>query len=88
MIFVILAFYVLPVLLWIDLLSASYKISKAEGDDVLLIYAIIAVIIALAPVVNLVFLVLAIRAIIDMSNEDLDMLSKYSMVFKFLFKKI
>ena len=80
--------YVLPVLLWIDLLSASYKISKEEESDVLLIHAIIAVIIALAPIVNLVFLVLVIRAIIDMSDDDLTMLAKYSTVFKILFKKI
>ena len=80
--------YVLPVLLWADLLSASYKISKEEESDVLLIHAIIAVIIALVPIVNLVFLVLVIRAIIDMSDNDLTMLAKYSTVFKILFKKI
>lgn len=84
----ILICYVLPILLWADLLNAVYKITKAEGDDVLLIHAIIAAIIALIPIVNLVFLVLVVRAISDMSKDDLDMLVKYSTVLKILFKKI
>lgn len=69
MIWVIIFFYILPVLLWVDLLQATYKIAKEE-DDVLLIHAIIGIVLALCPVVNLVFLVLVIRAVADMSGDD------------------
>lgn len=71
MIWVIIFFYILPVLLWVDLLQATYKITKEEEDDVLLIHAIIGIVLALCPVVNLVFfLVLVIRAVADMSGDD------------------
>lgn len=83
MIWVIIFFYILPVLLWVDLLQATYKIAKEE-DDVLLIHAIIGIVLALCPVVNLVFLVLVIRA----SGDDWTTLAKYSIVFKILFRKI
>lgn len=79
--------YILPVLLWVDLLQATYKIAKEE-DDVLLIHAIIGIVLALCPVVNLVFLVLVIRAVADMSGDDWTTLAKYSIVFKILFRKI
>lgn len=56
MIWVIIFFYILPVLLWVDLLQATYKIAKEEEeDDVLLIHAIIGIVLALCPIVNLVF---------------------------------
>lgn len=87
MIWVIIFFYILPVLLWVDLLQATYKIAKEE-DDVLLIHAIIGIVLALCPVVNLVFLVLVIRAVADMSGDDWTALAKYSIVFKILFRKI
>lgn len=71
MIWVIIFFYILPVLLWVDLLQATYKIAKEEEeDDVLLIHAIIGIVLALCPIVNLVFLVLVIRAVADMSGDD------------------
>jgi hypothetical protein len=88
MIWVIIFFYILPVLLWVDLLQATYKITKEEEDDVLLIHAIIGIVLALCPVVNLVFLVLVIRAVADMSGDDWTTLAKYSIVFKILFRKI
>jgi hypothetical protein len=88
MIWVIIFFYILPVLLWADLLQATYKITKEEEDDVLLIHAIIGIVLALCPVVNLVFLVLVIRAVADMSGDDWTTLAKYSIVFKILFRKI
>ena len=88
MIFVILIFYVLPVLLLTDLLITAYKLAKGEGDEVLLIYAITGVLATLIPLINLAFLILIFRAISDMSKDEMDKLSKYSMVFKFLFKKI
>ena len=88
MIFVILAFYVLPVLLLTDLLITAYKIAKGEGDEVLIINAIIGVLAALIPLINLIFLILIFRAISDMSKDEMDELSKHSIVFKFLFKKI
>ncbi len=88
MIWVIIFFYILPVLLWADLFQAAYKITKEEEDDVLLIHAIIGIILALCPIVNLVFLVLVVRAVIDMSNDDYATLAKYSIAFKILFKKI
>ncbi len=87
MIWVIIFFYILPVLLWVDLLQATYKIAKEE-DDVLLIHAIIGIVLALCPIVNLVFLVLVIRAVADMSGDDWTTLAKYSIVFKILFRKI
>lgn len=87
MIWVIIFFYILPVLLWVDLLQATYKIAKEE-DDVLLIHAIIGIVLALCPVVNLVFLVLVILAVADMSGDDWTTLAKYSIVFKILFRKI
>ena len=68
-----------------DLLITAYKLAKGEGDEVLLIHAIIGV---LATLINLAFLILIFRAISDMSKDEMDELSKYSMVFKFLFKKI
>lgn len=50
MIWVIIFFYILPVLLWVDLLQATYKIAKEEEeDDVLLIHAIIGIVLALCP---------------------------------------
>lgn len=88
MIWVIIFFYILPVLLWVDLLQATYKIAKEEEEDVLLIHAIIGIVLALCPVVNLVFLVLVIRAVADMSGDDWTTLAKYSIVFKILFRKI
>lgn len=88
MIWVIIFFYILPVLLWVDLLQATYKITKEEEDDVLLIHAIIGIVLALCPVVNLVFLVLVIQAVADMSGDDWTTLAKYSIVFKILFRKI
>ena len=88
MIWVIIFFYILPVLLWVDLLQAIYKITKEEEDDVLLIHAIIGIVLALCPVVNLVFLVLVIQAVADMSGDDWTALAKYSIVFKILFRKI
>lgn len=90
MIWVIIFFYILPVLLWVDLLQATYKIAKEEEeDDVLLIHAIIGIVFALCPIVNLVFLVsLVIRAVADMSGDDWTTLAKYSIVFKILFRKI
>lgn len=88
MIFVILAFYVLPVLLLTDLLITAYKLAKGEGDEVLLIHAIIGVLAALIPLINLIFLILIFRAISDMPKDEMDELSKHSIVFKFLFKKI
>lgn len=88
MIWVIIFFYILPVLLWVDLLQATYKITKEEEDDVLLIHAIIGIVLALCPVVNLVFLVLVVRAVADMSGDDWTTLAKYSIVFKILFRKI
>lgn len=89
MIWVIIFFYILPVLLWVDLLQATYKIVKEEEeDDVLLIHAIIGIVLALCPIVNLVFLVLVIRAVADMSGDDWTTLAKYSIVFKILFRKI
>lgn len=33
MIWVIIFFYILPVLLWVDLLQATYKIAKEEEED-------------------------------------------------------
>ena len=54
----------------------------------LLIHAIIGIVLALCPVVNLVFLVLVIRAVADMSGDDWTTLAKYSIVFKILFRKI
>jgi hypothetical protein len=86
MIFVILIFYVLPVLLLTDLLITAYKLAKGEG--VLLIHAIIGVLATLIPLINLAFLILIFRAISDMSKDEMDELSKHSIVFKFLFKKI
>ena len=53
MIFVILIFYVLPVLLLTDLLITAYKLAKGEGDEVLLIHAIIGVLATLIPLINL-----------------------------------
>lgn len=88
MIFVILAFYVLPVLLLTNLLITAYKLTKGEGDEVLLIHAIIGVLAALIPLINLIFLISIFRAISDMSKDEMDELSKHSIVFKFLFKKI
>lgn len=88
MIFVILAFYVLPVLLLTDLLITAYKLTKGEGDEVLLIHATIGVLAALIPLINLIFLISIFRAISDMSKDEMDELSKHSIVFKFLFKKI
>lgn len=86
MIFVILIFYVLPVLLLTDLLITAYKLAK--GDEVLLIHAIIGVLAALIPLINLIFLILIFRAMSDMSKDEMDELSKHSIIFKFLFKKI
>lgn len=85
MIFVILIFYVLPVLLLTDLLITAYKLAKGEGDEVLLIHAIIGVLAALIPLINLI---LIFRAMSDMSKDEMDELSKHSIIFKFLFKKI
>ena len=65
MIFVILIFYVLPVLLLTDLLITAYKLAKGEGDEVLLIHAIIGVLATLIPLINLAFLILIFRAISD-----------------------
>ena len=87
MIWVIIFFYILPVLLLVDLLQASYKIIKEEGDEILVIHAIIGILATLCPVINLVFLVLATRAIED-SRDDFDILAKYSVVCRILFKKI
>ena len=88
MIFVILIFYVLPVLLLTDLLITAYKLAKGERDEVLLIHAIIGVLAALIPLINLIFLILIFRAMSDMSKDEMDELSKHSIIFKFLFKKI
>lgn len=88
MIFVILIFYVLPILLLTDLLTTAYKLAKEEGNEVLLIHAIIGVLATLIPLINLAFLVLIFRAISDMSKDEMDEFSKHSIVFKFLFKKI
>ena len=88
MIFVILIFYVLPILLLTDLLTTAYKLSKGEGNEVLLIHAIIGVLATLIPLINLAFLVLIFRAMSDMSKDEMDEFSKHSIVFKFLFKKI
>lgn len=87
MIWVIIFFYILPVLLFADLLHASYKIAKEEGDEILVIHAIIGIFLALCPVINLVFLVLVVRALEDSIN-DFDILAKYSVVCRILFKKI
>lgn len=87
MIWVIIFFYILPVLLFADLLHASYKIAKEEGDEILVIHAIIGIFLALCPVINLVFLVLVVRALEDSIN-DFDILTKYSVVCRILFKKI
>lgn len=87
MIWVIIFFYILPVLLFADLLHASYKIAKEEGDEILVIHAIIGIFLALCPVINLVFLVLVVRALED-SIDDFDILAKYSVVCRILFKKI
>ena len=73
MIWVIIFFYILPVLLWVDLLQATYKIAKEEEeDDVLLIHAIIGIVLALCPIVNLVFLVLVIRCLLYTSPSPRD----------------
>ena len=88
MIWVIIFFYILPVLLFADLLHACYKIAKEEGDEILVLHAIIGIVLALCPIVNLVFLVLVIRAVADMSGDDWTTLAKYSIVFKILFRKI
>lgn len=87
MIWVIIFFYILPVLLFVDLLHASYKIAKEEGDEILVIHAIIGILAALCPVINLVFLVLVVRALED-SIDDFNILAKYSVVCRILFKKI
>lgn len=87
MIWVIIFFYILPILLFIDLLQACYKIAKEEGDEILVIHAIIGILLALCPVINLVFLVLVVRALED-SLDDFDILAKYSVVCRILFKKI
>ena len=87
MIWVIIFFYILPVLLFADLLHACYKIAKEEGDEILVIHAIIGIFLALCPVINLVFLVLVVRALED-SLDDFDILAKYSVVCRILFKKI
>lgn len=88
MIFVILIFYVLPILLLTDLLTAAYKLAKGEGNEVLLIHAINGVLATLIPLINLAFLVLIFRAMSDMSKDEMDEFSKHSIVFNFLFKKI
>lgn len=68
-----------------DLLITAYKLAKGEGDEVLLIHAIIGVLAALIPLINLI---LIFRAMSDMSKDEMDELSKHSIIFKFLFKKI
>ena len=72
----------------ISVTSTAYKLAKGEGDEVLLIHAIIGVLATLIPLINLAFLILIFRAISDMSKDEMDELSKHSIVFKFLFKKI
>lgn len=88
MFWLVLIGYILPLLIVVDGIQATFKTIKSEGEKVYLGHLIIAVSVAIIPIANIVALILYILLLLDDTEDAAKELSAYSYMLKFFYKEI
>lgn len=88
MFWLVLIGYILPLLIVVDGIQATFKVIKSEGEKVYLGHLIIAVGISIVPIANIAALILYIHLLLDDEEGAAKELSAYSYMLKLFYKEI